>query len=212
MIIVVGDIHGRFNHLNALINRKRPEIVLQVGDFGYWPGMQNKSKPKSEESVIYFCDGNHEDHVKLQEIENNEIYKNVYYMKRGSTIDLPDGRTVLFMGGAMSFDWMYRTPGLDWFPELELVSDSDLDNLPDKKIDIVISHTAPCEFYTGFPASDDPSRKKLSYILKKYEPKEWYFGHYHFYDSGLDYGCKWTCLADIESMMTCFVSIDKNEY
>lgn len=199
MILVVGDVHGRFSRLNSLINKKHPSIVLQVGDFGYWPNLRNRTKVRSGDAIVYFCDGNHEDHESLKNLKNNEIYKNVFYMKRGSTIDLPDGRTVLFMGGAHSFDWRYREAGRDWFPELELVTEKDLENLPDKKIDIVISHTAPEEFFIGFPPKEDPSRESLSYILKKYEPKLWFFGHFHMYDTGFDSGCKWVALADIES-------------
>jgi len=114
------------------------------------------------------------------------------------------------MGGAHSFDWRYREAGRDWFPELELVTESDLDNLPDKKIDIVISHTAPEEFFVGFSPKDDPSRKSLSYVLKKYEPKLWFFGHFHVYENGFDLGCKWTALADIESYFRHWVGLDLN--
>ena len=199
MILVVGDIHRRFDYLNSLINKKQPSIVLQVGDFGYWPNLGTRTELKNGDTIVYFCEGNHEDHESLKSLKNNEIEKNVFHMKRGSTIDLPDGRTILFIGGAHSFDWEFRTPGLDWFPELELVTESDLENLPDKKIDIVISHTAPEEFYMSFSPKEDPSRESLSYILKKYKPKLWFFGHFHVYSAGFDSGCKWTALAHIES-------------
>jgi len=210
MILVVGDVHGRFSQLNSLINRKMPDIVLQVGDFGYWPNFRDKAKVKSQDSIIYFCDGNHEDHESLRNLKNNEIYKNVFYMKKGSTIDLPDGRTVLFMGGAHSFDWRYREAGIDWFPELELVTEKDLENLPNKKIDIVISHTAPEEFYMRFPPKEDPSRESLSYVLNKYKPKLWFFGHFHIYDTGFNLGCRWTALADIESYFKNWVWLDSS--
>lgn len=36
-IVVTGDIHGEFSKLNDLINKKRPELILCCGDFGYWP-------------------------------------------------------------------------------------------------------------------------------------------------------------------------------
>ena len=49
---------------------------------------------------------------------------------------LPDGRTVLFMGGALSVDKAWRTPGYDWFPE-ESITTGDLDRLPDVHVDIV---------------------------------------------------------------------------
>lgn len=36
-ILAVGDIHGEWGYLNAIINKQRPEILLQTGDFGFWP-------------------------------------------------------------------------------------------------------------------------------------------------------------------------------
>jgi len=206
MILVVGDIHEEFKYLNSLINEKRPSIILQVGDFGYWPEDKGKQEIKNKDTKIYFCDGNHEDHESLKKLKNNEIQKDVFYMKRGSTLDLPDGRRVLFMGGAFSHDWRYenlftgkieyREPGVDWFPEHELVTEDNVKNTPDVKIDIVISHTSPKEFFVMSPKKEkDPSRENLSYILKKYKPKLWFFGHFHIFKEGFDYDCKWLCLA-----------------
>ena len=36
-VLVVGDIHGDWGKLNSLLTVKRPDIVLQCGDFGWWP-------------------------------------------------------------------------------------------------------------------------------------------------------------------------------
>jgi len=210
MSLVVGDIHGEFGYLNSLIHKKQPTVILQVGELGYWPKFRSKTQIKSPNTKIYFCDGNHEDHDSLKTLENNEVYENVYYMKRGSTLDLPDGRTVLFMGGAFSIDWEHRTPGIDWFPFEELVTEEDINKIPDKKIDIVISHTAPKEFYISNIdySIPDPSRECLSQILEKYHPKLWYFGHFHSYMNGFDYGCKWTGLAHPRSGYRWWVGLD----
>jgi len=222
MILAVGDIHSEFKHLNSLISEKQPSIILQVGDFGYWPKDKKSQKIKNKDTIIYFCDGNHEDHESLKNLENNEIQQNIFYMRRGSTLTLPDGRTVLFMGGAFSHDWRYkefgsdewkyREPGIDWFPFMELITQDDINKIPNIKIDIVISHTAPEEFF--MPPRDgglkvkDPSRECLSQILKKYKPKEWYFGHYHYFKYGFDYGCKWTALSYSRSNSRWWVGLD----
>lgn len=222
MILTVGDIHGEFGHLNSLIQKKHPSIILQVGDFGYWPKDKKNQKIKNRDTIIYFCDGNHEDHESLRNLENNEIQENVFYMERGSTLNLPDGRTVLFMGGAFSHDWRYkefgdvewryREVGIDWFPFMELVTEEDLNKIPDVKIDIVISHTAPKEFFMpprdGGLEVEDPSRESLSQLLKKYQPKLWFFGHYHYFRYGFDYGCKWTGLSYVKSGDRWWVGID----
>jgi len=214
MIIVAGDIHGDFGSLNAMINKQNPEIILQCGDFGFWPAMRPQDFygptghknaklpiPRVGKTKVYWCDGNHEDHHSLIARKTNELWPNVFYQPRASTLQLPDGRTVLFMGGADSYDKPYRTPNIDWFQE-ELITQADMDRLPKCKVDIVISHTCPCEFVMGMGLGfdlrlNDPCRHALSMILHEYKPALWYFGHWHknitYYDS--EWGCRWTALS-----------------
>ena len=225
-VIVCGDLHGEWGSINKLINKRKPSIILQCGDYGWWPKMHNiygisvtggfgkwsqygiKNVYQNQTSAkIYWCDGNHEDHWSLREEFNSingpaEIQKDVLYMKRGSVLTLPDGRNVLFVGGAYSIDKQWRKIGWDWFPE-ETITQKDIENLPEVRIDIVISHTCPLEFQDELMTSDDgrcrqkfkdPSMLALSYILKKYSPPLWYFGHFHFYKSGRTNGTAWTCL------------------
>jgi len=218
-IYVIGDVHGEWNLLNQFLNKKKPDIVLQCGDFGYWPNFNDsyelgnhirdiygniKKKRKwyqcsikNKDTKIYFCDGNHEDHWSLTKLENNEICSNIFYMKRGSILELPNKRKVLFIGGADSIDKHYRTIGIDWFPE-EVISQKDIYNLPDEKIDIVISHTCPKEFLPelgfDFGKSKDCSCDALSYVLEKYRPKLWYFGHWHINKTGFTKEVRWFCL------------------
>lgn len=40
-IYVVGDIHADWDSLNKLITDKSPEIILSVGDFGFWSHFHN---------------------------------------------------------------------------------------------------------------------------------------------------------------------------
>ena len=213
MIIIMGDIHGQFGLVNHVIDTlPKDSIILQVGDFGWWPRFHNKIRTSSDGRMIdwnqyslntkgiplYWCDGNHEDFEDLEHREFNDVMKNVYWMKRGSVLQLPDNRKVLFMGGARSIDMAYRVQGLTWFPQ-EMISYKEIENLPDEKIDIIISHTAPLEFYIGSRYEDDPNRKVLSYLLEKYQPKIWAFGHFHNYKKGFAKGCHWTMLADTYS-------------
>ena len=213
LILIVGDTHSDFAALNKLINKKNPFMILQVGDFGYWPRCHNTTSIvrqrvgalrkkkwnffslKPHKTEIYFCDGNHEDHDALDQLIDETPIPNLFYQKRGSYFNLPDGRTVLFIGGADSTDKALRTPGDDWFPQ-ESISQKDIYNLPDIKVDIVISHTCPLEF--NIIRDTDPlepaSRKALSYVLEKYNPSLWYFGHFHVYKSGQYNQTKWTCL------------------
>ena len=241
-IIVAGDTHGQWSALNKVISKKNPEIILQCGDFGWWPNLHNTRSIyagyeevdgsiegdawartvgtrrrkkwdqfgiKAGDTKVYWCDGNHEDHWDLRDERNYmkapcQLMPNVYYMKRGSVLELPDGRNVMFMGGADSIDKQYRTSGSDWFPE-EVITQKDIEDLPDIKIDIVISHTCPLEFhhtillkkapYWGWQKKiKDPSAHALSYILNRYKPSLWYFGHFHVHATGTHFDTKWYCL------------------
>lgn len=190
-IIVTGDLHNEFGALNVLINRKRPDLIICCGDFGYWPRQKyakQLSDIKNYNTKILWLDGNHEDHWAIRDRTTDELAPGIIYMPRGSTYTLPDGRNILFMGGAESIDKHYRTEGVDWFRE-EIISESDFRKLPhpfEKNIDIVMSHTCPLElvptmrqFYSTKPA--EPSNKALSEILDKFKPDLWYFGHWHKY-------------------------------
>ena len=206
-IMVIGDVHGRFGDMNSLLNKKKPEIVLQLGDFGYWPRFANHvdkfgnkikiTEPKAGKAKIYWCDGNHEDHHSLKNAPlDGQLWPNVFYQRRGSTITLPDGRVVLFMGGAESVDKQYRTEGKTWFPE-ESITQADIDAIPTGKIDIIVSHTCPMEFEMQSMFGNHPergSRMALSIILEKVQPKEWFFGHWHQRVVGDYYGIRWTAL------------------
>lgn len=204
-IIVAGDIHGCFGDLNQLINQRKPKILLQAGDFGYWPEFNkpdkygHMSRPVAGNCHVHWCDGNHEDHWRLKERKTNELWPNVFYQPRGSTLTLPDGRTVLFMGGADSIDKGMRTVGLDWFPE-EVISYNDVARLdPNLKVDIVVSHTCPAELAHKMvrdtrAMSGDPSRHALSEVFKMYRPPLWYFAHWHMHMSTFMMGCRFIAL------------------
>jgi len=202
-IMIVGDIHGEFGTLNTLINRKSPDLVIACGDFGYWP----KFKEYTLEDIklqntkrLLWCDGNHEDHWALKDRKSDEIVPGVFYMPRGSTYTLPDGRVIMFMGGAHSIDKNMRSVGFDWFPE-EIITQKDMRNLPNMYIDIFITHTCPYELVsTLLPRYDgrdyEPSNKALSSLWELYKPDLWYFGHWHTYKEGVLHDkTKWYALS-----------------
>ena len=200
-IMVVGDTHASWGPFNTLMAQEKPDMVIVCGDFGYWPKFEDFSlkRLKNGDIPIYFCDGNHDDHASLRSLKNNEVAPNVFYMKRGSVMELNE-KTVLFMGGAYSIDRQYRILGRDYFNE-ETISYKDMMNIPEPntKIDIVISHTCPNEFdgvhrlFTG-PRFKDCSQDALSQMFTMYYPKQWYFGHWHQYAEGTYKGCDWKCL------------------
>lgn len=211
-VVVMGDSHGQWNVLNRFMRDNKSSVIFQCGDFGYWPNYWDlslkKIKNKYHDCTIYFCDGNHEDHWALRgkwaknnyKLEPIELKKNIFWMPRGSTLELEDGRVVMFMGGADSVDKHTRTPGVDWFPD-ELISQRDLELAlgNSSKADVIISHTNPKEFIFDIDniygrKHDDPSQEALSVLLEQYKPDLWFFGHYHQYTEGQYKNTKWYTL------------------
>lgn len=207
-IIIAGDVHGDWRRFNVFLNKKKPEMVLQAGDFGYWPREEGYelNRLKNFDTKIHWCDGNHEDHWSLKQLTTNEVSPHVFYQPRGSILTLPDGRNVLFFGGATSIDKDVRTLGRDWFPE-EVPSYADFETL-DKinvEIDIVISHTCPKEFEIEIhpwlihslarERINDSTRSLLSCIRERFRPSLWYFGHWHVAMAGHYEGCRWRALG-----------------
>lgn len=207
IVDIVGDVHGDFKKLKYMIESVVPkaDYTIACGDFGYWPSMLFFNDLKQidlKTAKLFFCDGNHENHLSLQNLGNTtEIHSNVFYIKRGTIVPLGE-TNFLFMGGADSIDKHVRTPGFDWFVE-ENISYKNIENFEENfkrhgKVDIVISHTCPNEFEIideQFLRVSDPNRDVLSYILQKTNPKKWYFGHWHIYKKGKYKDTEWTALS-----------------
>lgn len=208
-IMVAGDLHGYFEEFGKVIARESPSLVLQCGDFGFWPndGMRlpliGFRDAYGKVVPVHWADGNHEDHRELQKLVLNEpdmeIAPGIVYQPRGSLLTLPDGRTVLFAGGSASIDKDARVYGVDWFPEEILTEDEFRIQFPDvERVDIVISHTAPASVVLPSRLDDfyDPSRAVLEAVLRRYRPKQWFCGHYHYYMTQmlLDGACEFIAL------------------
>lgn len=219
-ILVVGDLHFGWPPFFKLIREHRPSLVLQVGDLDYLPASgawaylcKAYSLPKC--CSLHFCEGNHDDLDSLWALREPgpprayQVHDRTFWQDRGSTLTLPDGRVVCFVGGAYSVD-RPRKPGEDWWPEKEILGPEVLDHLP-ARADIVISHTAPAAFRVpglrdaaalqemGWDPSPDPSRDVLDQVLATLRPSQWFFGHFHCYAKGEMAGCRWTGLARLDA-------------
>lgn len=124
-ILACGDTHGNTSALcNIAIPQAKKngcEYIVQCGDFGYWEHQQDGVKflnkvSKSlvrENIVMYWLDGNHENHPLLWEKypENEdgfcEVRPNLFYLPRGKVWKFGDV-TCLALGGAFSIDKEWR--------------------------------------------------------------------------------------------------------
>ncbi len=77
-VLVAGDTHGNWRwtcHLAALAVANECELIVQVGDFGYFPRMAGGDRFLDEVDAalathgigMWFIDGNHDDHSALVE-------------------------------------------------------------------------------------------------------------------------------------------------
>ena len=211
-----GDTHGEFYFLNqSLRTATNKDNYFVCGDFGYWDrstfregtGFYHDKIKNPNEAKIYFCDGNHEQHEWLKDLEKErgceypvEIMENLFFCPRGSSLELIDGRRVLFAGGADSIDKQWREEGINWFPQ-ETMKYSDYARIDfTKKYDIVVSHTCPLncmthmrELYKGVSLKTyDFTSDLLQSIFDRVRPTKWYFGHWHLYDVFDVEGCQFT--------------------
>jgi hypothetical protein len=214
-IAVFGDVHGRVNQLVGVIQECDIKIALCCGDFLGFSGREERfAILKEADCEIYWCDGNHEDHDYLKLMRDLHGSRkpitfqeapNVHYCPRGSTITLPDGRKVMFAGGATSIDRLWRlareeaTGEKIWFPE-EILTIDDIDWIPEEHVDILISHTcARVNLQHMIRINDlkgvDPTYDALDWVLDRTTPDLWFFGHWHEENEGHFANTYWTALG-----------------
>ncbi|MGE0306865.1 MAG: metallophosphoesterase [Acidimicrobiia bacterium] len=127
-VVIVGDTHGNtkwVKHLTHVAARSDCPVIIQVGDFGYFPDhcdgprfLSMVDRACSANDVeLWFIDGNHDDHTSLAELEHGHVpvrvAEHVTYLPRGTRLYL-GGCALGFLGEAFSVDWRDRTAGIDW--------------------------------------------------------------------------------------------------
>ena len=164
-LLIVGDVHGKFAHLNQLIAMTKCFAVIVVGDFGFWRSSLLYKEENNDTMFlhqrtpfgvpVYFVDGNHEDHNSLEQLvikhgKNNpiDVGGNCWYVPRGCIFEITNPftnnkKTILGLGGAYSIDWKQRVPQVSWFEQEQLRYSDIIDLNTDNNVDIIISHTCP---------------------------------------------------------------------
>lgn len=226
-VIIAGDLHGEWGELNKLINKKKPDVILQAGDFGWWPHFHGKTGLLPKKKIfnqfgikntqngkltkIYWIPGNHENWDDLKCITDYvplEIQHGITYCPFGTVMEI-NGYKILMVGGAASTDAQYRTEGISWWKN-EVITQEDMDNLPNCEIDVVISHTLPRSWIKSLKweftdRHRDQSSFALDLIKEKYKPKKWFCGHFHYFIKKNIDGCDLTVLSIPKNQETWWV-------
>lgn len=206
MIYITGDTHGSYD-LDKLRTKNFPEqknmtkddYIIILGDFGLvWNDSKAEKKWRewldNKKFTTLFIDGNHDNHELIWSYPDVEMFGNkvhaisdsIFYLKRGEIYTI-DGHTFLTLGGAESYDWMYRTLGVDmWLTESIMKSDLQkaIDNISHYNfhVDAVLSHDAPYSIIRRFVkpfAEPTKSSLLLKDLWHQIDFDAWYCGHWH---------------------------------
>jgi Icc-related predicted phosphoesterase len=208
-ILFVGDTHGDsewwYRSVQVYAETCDAEVIVQVGDFGWWPNSPFVEVVRATEIPVLFLDGNHEHHHDLARAVNESRWEhdladnvpvplggNLAWVPRGAHLNL-GGVSLAFLGGAVSIDRGLRLAGHNWFPEEE-VTEADLERLgAGGHADLLIAHDAPGDYKVpgataekamgGMWLSQLPAceahRFKISAAIAAVTPSVVIHGHYH---------------------------------
>ncbi|MCR5590847.1 MAG: metallophosphoesterase [Lachnospiraceae bacterium] len=206
--IITGDTHGTLDigkvvrffaeHEGEYTEDDYLIILGDVGVCAFTPSVEKETRQilRDLPVTVLFIDGNHEHFEMLNNYPVDHwmggkvhiIEPGIIHLMRGQVYDI-DGTTFFTFGGAHSTDMIFRTEGVDWFPE-EIPTHEEyeegLSNLEnhDYKVDYILTHSAPREVAAALGFGEDSAdeialRKYFQQIADEAEYKMWFFGHFH---------------------------------
>lgn len=171
-IKLIGDVHGKYQQYLDII--RDCEYSIQLGDLGFNYDFLNNVDSSKHRILL----GNHEAYNKIQAYPHFLGDFGIYNIKN---LD------IFYIRGGYSIDRIYRTLGIDWFPEEELnyIQSKELIELYTTiKPNFVISHECPSSIvpYIGnknYNLEPSYTAKLLQILFKIYPPKTWIYAHHH---------------------------------
>ena len=153
----IGDLHGEFPWQWPVA-----DVLIQVGDFGYWPRYQELWERRRPPQDVFFIDGNHEHFPSLYNRQAYDppgadglarVWPGLVYLPRGH-VQRFGALTLGFLGGGTSVDRRGRTIGWDWFDE-ENIGLGEIHRLittveQTGPLDLLVTHTPPMEVQRAF--------------------------------------------------------------
>jgi hypothetical protein len=180
--LVAGDVHRKvpwFAHLCEVAHETAADVILQVGDFGYWEHRPSglafldaaEQLLAGIDRACVWIDGNHENHPMLRKYQAGAdgfvpVRDRLLYAPRGHRWTW-DGVRFLALGGAYSIDRWLRTEGESWWPE-EVISPADVErSILGGAVDVLVSHDSPDGLGPppGVPAAPRPQAAALARVL-----------------------------------------------
>jgi hypothetical protein len=215
---VAGDWHGNtawavraVGKISALLPRDGPRVILQLGDFGIWPGRDGReylsrldAALAAASAELCFVDGNHEDFPQLAGLRpgpdgRERVTERIWHLPRGHRWRW-HGRDWLALGGAVSLDRAVRTAGVDWWPEEEITRRQAASVIEAGPADVMVTHECPAGVEHAFPPPppswspadlrrSDAHRGLLREVVLAVRPRWLMHGHLHLsYQRRVDLG------------------------
>lgn len=199
----IGDVHGLKYDLGILLDNIPEDVnsVVQVGDMGVGFGQDDYWHESLDDMIEKangrFIRGNHDNPA------------NCKTMKTW----IPDGlveNDVMFIGGAWSIDYQWRTEGLNFWKDEEL-SYEELERLIDVynlvRPSIMVTHDCPLSvsnklfIESGNSFSNQQFKTRTGMALEAMfeinKPKVWLFGHWHHNADEVIDGTRFICLDEL---------------
>jgi predicted phosphodiesterase len=198
-IVFLGDHHGAWPHLLDILDSKKIQdcYLISVGDSGI--GFTNKKNQdmlnerlneefKSRNIIFMAIRGNHDDPLYYQ--GSDRIILSNFEMIEDYSVFEHNGKTIQFIGGAISIDRTGRQPNISYWENEGLVFEKEKLH----KADTLVTHTAPSwcfpqqfnEMVYGWAAEDDyllkdltEERSIMDEIFKVCKPTLHLYGHFH---------------------------------
>jgi predicted phosphodiesterase len=203
-MIFIGDIHGNFQALHHQIEFSdiKNETLIQVGDFGigFKPDVDMSNLKRlntflcNRNISLHVIRGNHD---KPSYFDGDWNFTNIRFLPDYSILH-KDGLNILFIGGAISIDRVYREEDKNYWKDE--VFRLDIDFLKGvRNINTVVTHSAPmfCDpvgikarIVDDFISVDNKlkddlikERTELSWayniLNESNNIKQWIYGHFH---------------------------------
>ncbi len=233
-ILIAGDFHGNHKWAKRVIDlayEKNISKIMQVGDFGIWPGKEGDEylyildRYLTKHNIrLYFLPGNHEDWNQLDLWQKEgpktlegftSILNNIYYTGKINNW-IWENKKFAVVGGATSIDRKWRKLNESWWPQEALTNKEVIQARDIGKSDYLFTHDTslqhPFEFLS-YNIESEIHRGYMSEIGSAIRSDLWFHGHYHEYDEykfsyGLGYSKVYSLDCDGTSLSRNTVILD----
>lgn len=205
-LLITGDTHGDQISLTYMLKKlRRGDVLFVAGDFGYYFQLNRSEEAflndlhfflKRNDMYLVYVDGNHENHMALNDLpvtewcgaRVHEVRPNIIHVLRGEVLKIK-GKKIFCFGGAFSIDRALRVLNETYWEE-ELPTDKDYINANKNlqanrdEVDYIITHTCPQKVVASLNGrhsarEEIPLQNYLQYVSEHARYDKWFFGHWH---------------------------------